>query len=187
MFLRMQFLRTVDAVGVVLRCVCAGAWLCWCTACREPYMLAVDHTCHDHNMFELHLRVFDWCVACADTACVLCAALQVRINYANPDMVGHTGDLKACMQACATVDKCLAELLAVCDEVGGRFMVTSDHGNSDDMVQREKKTNKPLMDVDSGAHDCAVSRLSCCASCLQRAFHFLELERGWAAYAAGAG
>jgi hypothetical protein len=83
---------------------------------------------------------------------VFCAALQVRINYANPDMVGHTGDLKACMQACATVDKCLADLLAVCDEVGGRFLVTSDHGNSDDMVQREKKTNKPLMDVDSGGH-----------------------------------
>jgi hypothetical protein len=31
-----------------------------------------------------------------------------------------------------------------------RFLVTSDHGNSDDMVQREKKTNKPLMDKDSG-------------------------------------
>jgi 2,3-bisphosphoglycerate-independent phosphoglycerate mutase len=75
---------------------------------------------------------------------------MVRINYANPDMVGHTGDLKACIQACATVDKCLKELLEVCDEMGGRFLVTSDHGNSDDMVQREKKTNKPLMDKDSG-------------------------------------
>lgn len=77
--------------------------------------------------------------------------VQVRINYANPDMVGHTGDLKASMQACATVDKCLKDLLAVCDEVGGRFLVTSDHGNSDDMVQREKKTNKPLVDQDTGA------------------------------------
>lgn len=48
------------------------------------------------------------------------SSLQVRINYANPDMVGHTGDLKACIQACATVDKCLKDLLEVCDEMGGR-------------------------------------------------------------------
>lgn len=89
--------------------------------------------------------------------------MQVRINYANPDMVGHTGDLKASIQACATVDKCLADLLAVCDEVGGRFLVTSDHGNSDDMVQREKKTNKPLLDEDSGGQHGAqqVQALGC--------------------------
>jgi hypothetical protein len=65
-------------------------------------------------------------------------------------MVGHTGDLKASIHACAIVDKCLKDLLEVCNEVGGRFLVTSDHGNSDDMVQREKKTNKPLYDADSG-------------------------------------
>jgi 2,3-bisphosphoglycerate-independent phosphoglycerate mutase len=74
---------------------------------------------------------------------------MVRINYANPDMVGHTGDLKAAMQACATVDKCVGELLKVLDEVNGRYLVTSDHGNSDDMVQRDKK-HKPLMDPDTG-------------------------------------
>ena len=45
---------------------------------------------------------------------------QVRINYANPDMVGHTGDLEASKRACATVDKCVADLLAVLDEVNGR-------------------------------------------------------------------
>jgi 2,3-bisphosphoglycerate-independent phosphoglycerate mutase len=50
----------------------------------------------------------------------VCLVLQVRINYANPDMVGHTGDLKASIHACATVDKCLKELLEVCDEMGGR-------------------------------------------------------------------
>lgn len=54
--------------------------------------------------------------------------LQVRINYANPDMVGHTGDLKACTQACATVDKCLKDLLDVCNEMGGRCAAYPDPG-----------------------------------------------------------
>ena len=46
---------------------------------------------------------------------------------------------RVCVQACACVDKCLKELLDVCDEVNGRWLVTSDHGNADDMVQRSKK------------------------------------------------
>lgn len=75
---------------------------------------------------------------------------MVRLNFANPDMVGHTGDLKASIRACAIVDECVGELLKVVDEVNGRFLVTSDHGNSDDMVQREKKSLKPLLDKDSG-------------------------------------
>jgi len=72
---------------------------------------------------------------------------MVRINYANPDMVGHTGDLKATIRACETCDTCLGELLAVADSLGARWMVTSDHGNADDMVQRDKK-GKPLMGED---------------------------------------
>jgi Metalloenzyme superfamily len=60
--------------------------------------------------------------------------------------VGHTGDLAAAVQACAKVDECLGELLAVVDSLNGRWLVTSDHGNSDDMVQRNKKTGEPLMD-----------------------------------------
>lgn len=50
---------------------------------------------------------------------------------------------RACVQACACVDTCLKELLDVCDEVNGRWLVTSDHGNADDMVQRSKK-GEPL-------------------------------------------
>lgn len=75
---------------------------------------------------------------------------MVRLNFANPDMVGHTGDLKAAMRACVVVDQCVAELIKVVDEVNGRYLITSDHGNSDDMVQREKKTLKPLIDKDTG-------------------------------------
>jgi hypothetical protein len=60
---------------------------------------------------------------------------QVRINFANPDMVGHTGDLEATKSCCALVDSCVKELLEVVDELKGRFIVTSDHGNADDMAQ----------------------------------------------------
>lgn len=63
----------------------------------------------------------------------------VRVNYANPDMVGHTGDLKATIAACEECDACVKELLDVVDELDGVFLVTADHGNADDMVQRNKK------------------------------------------------
>lgn len=73
---------------------------------------------------------------------------QVRINFANPDMVGHTGDLAATTHCCELVDTCVKELLDVVDEVKGRFLITADHGNADDMVQRAKKTLEPLKDED---------------------------------------
>lgn len=61
-------------------------------------------------------------------------------------MVGHTGDLKATVQACETVDRCLGELLEVADSLNARWLVTSDHGNADDMVQRDKK-GKPMVSL----------------------------------------
>jgi len=73
---------------------------------------------------------------------------MVRVNFANPDMVGHTGDLKATRVACSLVDKCVGELLEVCKELGSRWLLTADHGNADDMVQRSKKTNEPVKDKD---------------------------------------
>ncbi|SIS85514.1 phosphoglycerate mutase [Roseivivax lentus] len=61
----------------------------------------------------------------------------IVVNYANPDMVGHTGDLEAAMAACAEVDRGLGEVLAALDEVGGAMIVTADHGNCDVMVDPE--------------------------------------------------
>ena len=69
----------------------------------------------------------------------------VRVNYANPDMVGHTGDLEATKQACEVVDAQVGALIAAVEEMGGVWLVTAYHGNADDMVQREKKTQKPVM------------------------------------------
>ena len=72
----------------------------------------------------------------------------VRINYANPDMVGHTGNLAATRAACEVCDAQVGALLAEVEALGGVWIVTADHGNADDMVQREKKTNLPVKNAD---------------------------------------
>ena len=55
------------------------------------------------------------------------------LNYANPDMVGHTGDFDAAVRAVEAVDTQLGRLLDVLDERGAHVLVTADHGNADDM------------------------------------------------------
>jgi 2,3-bisphosphoglycerate-independent phosphoglycerate mutase len=57
----------------------------------------------------------------------------VVINYANPDMVGHTGQIPATIEALETVDRCLGRLLASVSRVGGTAIVTADHGNAEHM------------------------------------------------------
>ena len=61
----------------------------------------------------------------------------VVINYANPDMVGHTGNIEATINAVETVDRCLAHLLASISKAGGTTMITADHGNAELMLDRE--------------------------------------------------
>jgi len=63
----------------------------------------------------------------------------VVINFANPDMVGHTGVLEACIQACQVVDGCVGDLLKAIDEVGGAALITADHGNSDQLWSHERQ------------------------------------------------
>lgn len=57
----------------------------------------------------------------------------ILVNFANPDMVGHTGSLEAAEKACEKVDDCLGQLLGALDSVGGVALVTADHGNCDQM------------------------------------------------------
>jgi 2,3-bisphosphoglycerate-independent phosphoglycerate mutase len=61
-----------------------------------------------------------------------------RVNYANGDMVGHTGNYDAAIIAVETVDLALARLLPVIDKLGGVAMITADHGNADEMFQLDK-------------------------------------------------
>lgn len=55
-------------------------------------------------------------------------------NYANPDMVGHTGDLQAAIKACEAVDQGLSRVVAALEKAGGAMIVTADHGNCEVMV-----------------------------------------------------
>ena len=64
----------------------------------------------------------------------------LRINYANGDMVGHTGRLEPTILAVEAVDLCLSRLLPVLERLGGAALITADHGNADQMFQLDKKT-----------------------------------------------
>ena len=63
----------------------------------------------------------------------------IRCNFPNGDMVGHTGNLYATEIAVETVDLCLTRILKACDEHGCILVVTADHGNSDQMLEKNKK------------------------------------------------
>ena len=58
----------------------------------------------------------------------------ILMNLANPDMVGHTGDLKATIQAVEVVDECLGRIVDEVKKAGGKLIVTADHGNADYMI-----------------------------------------------------
>ena len=58
----------------------------------------------------------------------------IVVNYANPDMVGHTGDLQAAIRACEAVDRGLAAALDALGAAGGAMIVTADHGNCEMMI-----------------------------------------------------
>jgi 2,3-bisphosphoglycerate-independent phosphoglycerate mutase len=74
---------------------------------------------------------------------VLCNAIEKRehefilCNYANGDMVGHTGSLPATIKAVETVDACLARVLKAAESSGTRLLITADHGNCELMIDPE--------------------------------------------------
>jgi 2,3-bisphosphoglycerate-independent phosphoglycerate mutase len=59
------------------------------------------------------------------------------INFANPDMVGHTGSIPAVITAVETVDRCLGRVVDRVDELGGVCLVTADHGNAEQMLEED--------------------------------------------------
>jgi 2,3-bisphosphoglycerate-independent phosphoglycerate mutase len=61
----------------------------------------------------------------------------ILCNYANGDMVGHSGSLPATIKACETVDQCLARVLAAAEKGGWRLLITADHGNCEMMIDPE--------------------------------------------------
>jgi 2,3-bisphosphoglycerate-independent phosphoglycerate mutase len=104
-------------------------------------------------------------MAAAEVTEHLTAAIRARtdlivVNYANPDMVGHTGSIPAAIAACEAVDRSLGLVLAALEEVGGAMLVTADHGNCEMMIDpatggphTAHTTNLvPLVLVERGPH-----------------------------------
>ncbi|MHA1528573.1 MAG: 2,3-bisphosphoglycerate-independent phosphoglycerate mutase [Alphaproteobacteria bacterium] len=82
-------------------------------------------------------------MAAAEVTKHLTAAIRARtdlapdlivVNYANPDMVGHTGSIPAAIAACEAVDRSLGAVLEALGEAGGAMLVTADHGNCEMMI-----------------------------------------------------
>jgi 2,3-bisphosphoglycerate-independent phosphoglycerate mutase len=82
-----------------------------------------------------------------------------RLNFANGDMVGHTGIMEAAITAVETVDECVGGLVDVVTELKGIAVVTADHGNADEMFslnrkgERKVKTAHTLNPVPFVIHD----------------------------------
>jgi 2,3-bisphosphoglycerate-independent phosphoglycerate mutase len=74
----------------------------------------------------------------------------IVVNFANPDMVGHTGIMAAAIQAVDTIDLCLGRLRAAVEKAGGVLLLTADHGNIElmkDQVTHEPHTAHTTLDV----------------------------------------
>ena len=74
----------------------------------------------------------------------------IIVNYANPDMVGHTGVMKAAVEAVETIDECLGRVREAVESAGGLLLITADHGNIE--LMRDQETGEPhtahtLLDV----------------------------------------
>ncbi len=103
---------------------------------------AFDDTLERYTEIRSDVLPFDWrpWMKAGEVTDALIEALRsgtapdfARVNFANGDMVGHTGHLAATRLAVETVDLCLARLVPVIEAVGGVLVVTADHGNADQM------------------------------------------------------
>jgi len=90
---------------------------------EKPEMSAPEVT--DKLMAAIHVGTFDF----------------ILVNYANGDMVGHTGNFDAAVKAVETVDQCLGRLAEAVTAVGGTLLITADHGNAEQM--HDPKENQP--------------------------------------------
>jgi 2,3-bisphosphoglycerate-independent phosphoglycerate mutase len=85
----------------------------------QPEMSAYEVT--DNLIKELDKKIYD----------------VIIINYANPDMVGHTGIMEAAVKAVEAVDKCVGRVVDKVIEMDGQLIITADHGNSDEMLNED--------------------------------------------------
>lgn len=106
------------------------------------------------------------------------------LNFANPDMVGHTGSIPAATKACAVVDECVGRVLKAIDAVGGCAIVTADHGNAEQMIDPQTKRphtahttyTVPLYVYGKGFENVQLREGGRLADVLPTALHMLGLE-----------
>ena len=79
----------------------------------------------DKTIKELNSKIYDF----------------ICLNFANPDMVGHTGNIKAAVKACETVDKCCKDIVNTALQNNYSIVVISDHGNCDVMMNQDGTSN----------------------------------------------
>ena len=77
----------------------------------------------------------------------------IVVNYANGDMVGHTGDYKAAQRAIEVVDECVGRLVDCFTKDGTHILITADHGNAEEMIDRERNTPKTSHTINSCRSD----------------------------------
>ena len=64
---------------------------------------------------------------------------SIILNYANPDMVGHTGNLEAAIKAIETIDECVGKVVEAIEAHNGVLLITADHGNAEQMIDYTTK------------------------------------------------
>lgn len=107
----------------------------------------------------------------------------IVVNYANPDMVGHTGSLPAAKRACEAVDLGLGRMLAALEQVGGAAVVIADHGNCETMVDptsggpHTAHTVNPVPVIVFGAPDGAALRSGRLADVAPTVLDLMGLEK----------
>lgn len=63
------------------------------------------------------------------------------VNFANADMVGHTGNIQAAISACQTVDQCIGKIVETVENLDGVVLITGDHGNAEEMINSDGQPN----------------------------------------------
>lgn len=127
-------------------------------------------------------------MSCAEVTDHFVAAIEDRydliiVNYANPDMVGHTGDLNAAIAACEAVDAGLARVMTALEKTGGAMILTADHGNCETMIDPETggahtaHTLNPVPVAVIGAPDGAQLRSGRLADLAPTLLHLMNLDQ----------
>ncbi len=107
----------------------------------------------------------------------------IIVNYANPDMVGHTGNLDAVVKALEIIDECIGRVINKILAKGGSAIITSDHGNSEYMVDEQNgtpvtcHTANPVPLILIGAGDVKLNRCGRLADIAPTLLQLLGLEK----------